>query len=90
MADPSAALATWKHGSNPCGAEPWQGVVCAGGWVVAVRLEGQSLQGKLTTGLVKVSNLQGLYLSNNQLTGELKQRLQCFPARTCFSNCVSG
>jgi hypothetical protein len=38
--------------------------------VVAVRLEGQLLQGQLTAGLVKVSNLQGLYLGNNQLTGE--------------------
>ncbi|WIA30908.1 hypothetical protein OEZ86_000960 [Tetradesmus obliquus] len=71
VADPSAALATWRQGSNPCGAEPWHGVSCKDGRAVAVLLGGQSLRGPLTKGLVKVANLHELHLDNNQLTGTL-------------------
>jgi hypothetical protein len=76
VADPSAALASWRQGSNPCGAEPWQGVSCTDGWVTTIRLQGQSLHGPLTAGLVKLANLHELYLDNNQLTGRLQRAWQ--------------
>jgi hypothetical protein len=69
--DPLQALASWQLGSNPCGPKPWSGVVCANGWVVAVRLKEQSLLGPLTPRLLQVSHLEELHLQSNMLTGQL-------------------
>jgi hypothetical protein len=73
--DPLQALASWQLGSNPCGPKPWSGVVCANGWVVAVRLKEQSLLGPLTPRLLQVSHLQELHLQSNMLTGQFRLRI---------------
>lgn len=67
--DPLQALANWQLGSNPCGPEPWSGLVCKQGWVVAIRLKEMSLLGPLTPDLLQVSRLEELHLQNNALTG---------------------
>lgn len=69
MSDPLNVLASWKEASNPCGAEPWQGVVCQDGWVVAIKLEGSALRGPLNDDLMRITRLQALYLERNQLYG---------------------
>lgn len=67
--DPLQALANWQPGSNPCGPEPWSGLVCKQGSVVAIRLKDMSLLGPLTADLLQVSHLEELHLQNNALTG---------------------
>lgn len=69
--DPNAIMVNWQAGSNPCGPMPWFGLVCASGWVVAIRLQDQGLVGPLTADLVQVSHLIELHLANNVLTGKL-------------------
>ena len=67
-------MANWQEGSNPCGPQPWSGLVCADGWVVAVWLQDKGLAGPLTPDLVQVSHLAELRLSNNVLTGTRAQQ----------------
>lgn len=69
VTDPLNVLTSWKQASNPCGAEPWQGVVCQDGWVVAIKIESSALSGPLTDGLLEITRLQALYLTRNQLYG---------------------
>lgn len=64
-----APLADWRPDSNPCGAAVWQGVVCKDGLVVAVRLQGMGLRGRLQPGLASLSQLEEVQLRGNMLTG---------------------
>lgn len=69
-ADARGSLDSWRPGGNPCGALPWAGVACVGGWVVGLQLPGAGLQGPLAPGLFNISHLAALQLPGNQLTGE--------------------
>jgi hypothetical protein len=64
------SMSNWQQGSNPCGPQPWSGLVCDEGWVVAIRLQEKALLGQLTPDLLQVSRLAELHLANNYLTGK--------------------
>lgn len=85
LTDPLEALISWKPDTNPCGAEPWHGLLCRDGYVVAITLEGSALQGPLPTDLFQISTLQGLYLQSNQITGDnLKQAVERDQCQRCI------
>jgi len=81
--DPQQCMSTWRQGSNPCGPQPWAGLVCDDGWVVAVRLQDKGLNGPLTSDLLQLSHLVEVHLQNNQLTGEFTLHGPCL---ACFKH----
>lgn len=72
--DPLQSMGNWKQGGNPCGPQPWSGLVCNSGWVVAIRLSDRGLAGPLTPDLAQMSRLAELHLNNNWLSGVSARR----------------
>eukprot|EP00775_Hariotina_reticulata_P010006 gene10006-10160_t len=71
LQDTTDVLASWKQGTNPCGAVAWQGVLCDGWSVVSIQLPSAGLKGPINEGLTRLASLQSLQLNNNQLSGTL-------------------
>ncbi|XP_076883573.1 putative LRR receptor-like serine/threonine-protein kinase IRK [Bidens hawaiensis] len=69
--DPYAKLSTWKEeDDNPCN---WVGVMCDpySNRVTELRLDGFSLSGHVSKGLLRLQYLQTLSLSRNNFTGQI-------------------
>lgn len=58
----------WLHNSDICS---WYGVICDQGFVTKLELPLNNLHGDYLSGLVGLSHLQVLNLSDNRLTGQL-------------------
>lgn len=85
--DPLESMSNWQQGSNPCGPQPWNGLVCDDGWVVAIRLQEKALLGQLAPDLLQVSHLVELHLANNLLTGMYRAQ-SCQPLlKSAFQKC---
>ncbi len=68
--DPSRSkLTTWLTGTDHC---TWRGVVCDGTLVSELQLDGQGLDGSLSSvELSPLTKLTSIVLDNNNLTGEV-------------------
>ncbi|GMI91735.1 pollen receptor like kinase 3 [Hibiscus trionum] len=66
-----SALDSWVPGSSPCNAThgPWRGLVCQGGVVTGLSLDGMGLSGTIDVKpLVKMPGLSTLSVDNNSFT----------------------
>ncbi|CAK7328823.1 unnamed protein product [Dovyalis caffra] len=81
--DPSGILSSWKPGTDCCS---WAGITClADNRVTALSLYGQPdkpngyLTGTISPSLVKVQNLDGIYIQNHNITGKFPDLLFGLP-----------
>ncbi|WJX19003.1 hypothetical protein P8452_08743 [Trifolium repens] len=68
-------LPSWTINGDPCG-ESFEGVACnEKGQVVNISLQGKGLSGKLSSSIVGLKHLKGLYLHYNSLYGEIPREV---------------
>ncbi|GAU50450.1 hypothetical protein TSUD_409570 [Trifolium subterraneum] len=68
-------LSSWSINGDPCG-ESFEGVTCnEKGQVVNISLQGKGLSGKLSSAIVGLKHLTGLYLHYNSLYGEIPREV---------------
>jgi hypothetical protein len=68
-------LPSWTFNGDPCG-ESFEGVACnEKGQVVNISLQGKGLSGKLSSSIVDLKHLTGLYLHYNSLYGEIPKEV---------------
>jgi len=75
LQDTANVLASWKEGTNPCGAVAWQGVSCDGWSVVSIQLPFAGLKGPVMEGLMRLQSLRFLQLNDNQLSGKFNNQM---------------
>jgi len=80
----------WKQTTTPCS---WYGVICIGGRVDGIWLQGNKLSGSIPESIGNLSNMRYLALYNNQLSGSIPEsigNLSKLLAIYIWSNHLSG
>ncbi|KAE8700721.1 Jasmonate-zim-domain protein 6, putative isoform 1 [Hibiscus syriacus] len=91
----AGALDSWVPGSPPCSGPrgPWRGLLCEGGVVKGLRLEGMGLSGTIDVdALVEMKALGSFSVENNSFTDTIPQlnRLGALKALSLSRNKFSG
>ncbi|XP_047970130.1 receptor protein kinase TMK1-like [Salvia hispanica] len=73
---PATFADNWK-GNDPC--DSWKGITCTQKNITVVNFKGMALSGTISPSFAKLTSLQRLVLSNNNLTGTIPTELTTLP-----------